>query len=282
MKNTLTTKKTYRKLLDDLASILEQGRLAALEAVAGIRNQTYWSMGERLARAKQAGQKESATDLIRELAADLGLTPSVLYRSLQFYHAYPEGLPDTPEVKRLNWAVHTELLPVKDPAERGFYMKKALEENWSARTLRRAVKSRLYDAENRRQRGESGYRLDRPGPGIYTYRAVPEKVVDGDTLDVRIDLGFDVWAVQRIRLRGIDTPEINTPEGRRATRFVKKAVGKLPFVVVRTYKTDKYARYVADLFYDPAGQDKQEVYLKGRFLNQELLDEGLAEPAFWG
>jgi len=47
-------------------------------------------------------------------------------------------------------------------------------------------------------------------------------------------------------------------------------------VVVKTYKTDIYARYVADLFYDPALEDKDAIFEKGRFLNQELLEKNLA------
>ncbi len=45
-----------------------------------------------------------------------------------------------------------------------------------------------------------------------------------------------------------------------------------------TYKTDLYARYIADLLYDPALDDKNAVFEKGHFLNQLLLDNGLALP----
>jgi len=46
---------------------------------------------------------------------------------------------------------------------------------------------------------------------LYTYRAVVDRVIDGDTIDVDIDLGFDVWLKkQRVRLHGIDTPESRT------------------------------------------------------------------------
>ncbi len=43
-----------------------------------------------------------------------------------------------------------------------------------------------------------------------------------------------------------------------------------------------YGRYVGDVFYDPLLKDKDEIFLGGRFLNQVLLDAGLARAAFWG
>ena len=46
---------------------------------------------------------------------------------------------------------------------------------------------------------------------VYNYKCTLVKVVDGDTIDVDIDLGFDVWLRnQRVRLHGIDTPESRT------------------------------------------------------------------------
>ena len=45
---------------------------------------------------------------------------------------------------------------------------------------------------------------------MYTYRAKLIRVIDGDTIDAIIDLGFDVWVKKRIRLNGIDAPETRT------------------------------------------------------------------------
>ncbi len=48
---------------------------------------------------------------------------------------------------------------------------------------------------------------------MYEYKAVVTRVVDGDTVDVDIDLGFNVWLKkQRIRLYGLDTPESRTSD----------------------------------------------------------------------
>ncbi|MBW1873217.1 MAG: thermonuclease family protein, partial [Deltaproteobacteria bacterium] len=76
-------------------------------------------------------------------------------------------------------------------------------------------------------------------------------------------------------------PEIKFSQGQKATRFVKRVLKGVEFVVVKTYKTDRYARYVADVFYDSLSGEKDKVISSGNFLNQDLLDQGLARPAFW-
>jgi endonuclease YncB( thermonuclease family) len=110
---------------------------------------------------------------------------------------------------------------------------------------------------------------------LYTYKAYVEKVIDGDTLWVNIDCGFNTFARQKIRLRGVDTPEIMFPEGKRARDFVKRRLDKCGFVIIRTYKTDMYDRYVSDIFYLPGTDDADEVAGAGKLLNSELIEKGL-------
>jgi endonuclease YncB( thermonuclease family) len=110
---------------------------------------------------------------------------------------------------------------------------------------------------------------------LYTYRAYVERVIDGDTLWVNIDCGFNIMARQKVRLRGVDTPEKVFPEGKRAGDFVKRVLGKCPFVIIRTYKTDLYDRYVSDLFYLPGETDPERVAVEGKLLNSEIIDRGL-------
>ena len=191
--------------------------------------------------------------------------------------------------------------------------------------------------------------------------------MDGDTLWAVIDLGFGVGSRQKLRLRGIDTPERGTKDGRKAKKYVEEALagtreearqkaldrgaedravetgnrikgenekenraqglwdraleiraqdgsgprtqgirtqeagegnraqeegdrqgkkgdrtqgvgrkGEGARIVIRTHSTDKYDRYLADIFYLPGEGEPQAVAEKGVFLNQELLDEGLA------
>ncbi|MSS70864.1 MAG: hypothetical protein EXS64_05180 [Candidatus Latescibacteria bacterium] len=121
------------------------------------------------------------------------------------------------------------------------------------------------------------FRVSRVGrERLYTYRAVVERVVDGDTLWTCVDLGFRTWTRQKLRLRGIEAPELSTAAGQRTRDFVAQTLAELPFVVLTTTKPDKYDRYLSDVFYLPGGTDPQEMLGKGLFLNQQLLDRGLA------
>ena len=118
--------------------------------------------------------------------------------------------------------------------------------------------------------------LESASRDLHNYVGVVERVIDGDTIEVRIDLGFDVWRVETIRLRGIDAPERGTAPGKRTTKFVQNKLTGAPFVGLRTYKTDKYARYIADVFYYTEKATPAETLRNGVFLNQELLNKDLA------
>ena len=61
---------------------------------------------------------------------------------------------------------------------------------------------------------------------MYQYHAVVNRVVDGDTVDLRIDLGFKVWIEERCRLLGVDTPETRTRD-EREKRFGKMATARV-------------------------------------------------------
>jgi len=111
---------------------------------------------------------------------------------------------------------------------------------------------------------------------LYTYKAYVEKVIDGDTLWVNVDCGFKTWVHQKLRFRGINAPEISTNAGVKSFKFICDALKDLPFIVIKTHSRDKYDRYLSDVFYLKGETDPLVVLGKGGFLNQELLDAGLA------
>lgn len=132
----------------------------------------------------------------------------------------------------------------------------------------------------RAEKTTEGYTLKKTGERkevIYTYVATVERVIDADTLLVNIDCGFGIYRQERLRLRGIDAPEGKTLRGRRAADWVKSVLAHCPFIVVKTTKEGKYGRYLADVFYLKGESDPQRIAEKGKFLNQELLGQGLAE-----
>jgi micrococcal nuclease len=111
---------------------------------------------------------------------------------------------------------------------------------------------------------------------MYEYRVKKvNKIVDGDTIDVDIDLGFAVSFTQRVRLAGIDTPESRTTDlkekalGLEVKEKIKKEIAAAKDIVIKTEKPDsseKYGRILGWLFLD--GSDVS--------LNQKLINEGYA------
>jgi micrococcal nuclease len=101
---------------------------------------------------------------------------------------------------------------------------------------------------------------------MYEYRALVERVVDGDTVDVRIDLGFDVWVRERLRVAAIDAPERFTPSGKGATAHAQALLPVGEEVLVRTEKdrTEKFGRYLATIEM-PGGFDFGMAMLKAGY-----------------
>ncbi len=117
-----------------------------------------------------------------------------------------------------------------------------------------------------------------PKKARFTYVAVIKKVVDGDTLLVDVDLGLNTFVEQRLRLRGINAAEIKTEEGQKVKRFLQRTLRVCPIIVIQTTKgIDMYARYLTDVFYLKGEKNPQVILENGTYLNQELLNKGLAE-----
>lgn len=102
-------------------------------------------------------------------------------------------------------------------------------------------------------------------------------VVDGDTIDVEIDLGFDISFSSRVRLAGIDTPESRTTNkaekvlGLEAKEYVKSKIKDAKVVVIKTEKMDsseKYGRILGWLFLDGSKVS----------VNEQMIADGYA----WG
>ena len=113
-------------------------------------------------------------------------------------------------------------------------------------------------------------------PYIYRIKSVG-RVVDGDTIDADIDLGFDISLTKRIRLAGIDTPESRTKDldekrlGLDAKEWLKHHLKDSFDIIIRTEKpdsTEKYGRIIGHLFIN--GQDES--------LNNQMITEGYALP----
>lgn len=100
------------------------------------------------------------------------------------------------------------------------------------------------------------------------------KVVDGDTIDVDIDLGFDITFSSRVRLAGIDTPESRTSDkyekalGLESKDYLKKAIDSAKSVVIKTEKLDsseKYGRILGWLYLDGAEVSVNEAMISSGY-----------------
>jgi micrococcal nuclease len=116
------------------------------------------------------------------------------------------------------------------------------------------------------------------GRHMFEYRVKQvTKVVDGDTIDVDIDLGFSISYSQRLRLAGIDTPESRTSDrfektlGVESKDYLKHKLKDAKDVVVRTEKPDSSEKY---------GRILGWVYVDGntKSVNEQMIEDGYA----WG
>lgn len=113
---------------------------------------------------------------------------------------------------------------------------------------------------------------------MYTYKARIIKVVDGDTVDCKLDLGFYFYAEKRVRLSGIDAPETNSPDkllreaaAKTKARLINILENREIYVVTELDKTDKYGR-VLGVFYE----NLKDVGNAANSINIKLVQEGLA------
>jgi micrococcal nuclease len=123
---------------------------------------------------------------------------------------------------------------------------------------------------------------------IYIYKAELVRVVDGDTVDLIIDLGFDTSRKERFRLYGIDAPEMNTLAGKAAKTWLREALQPLEAIYIQTIqlstkaKRDKYGRFLAVLYgFEPVLSSLDRPRVNGCSFNAEMIREGHAKERYW-
>ena len=233
----------------------------------------FWELGERIAREKLDVKYGQHNAMLRDLAADTRTPARNLRYAMAFHHLY-KRVPKLP----LSWGHYRVLLDRPSEASRAHYQALAIEQGLPVHKL-----SRLIARDVRTTRGESG--LKRPTQPSYLYRATVEQVIDGDTMDLSIDLGFHVDRRGRFRLAAIDCPELGrggsqtrpVDPGRAARDFVFARLTTAKTIVVKTQRTDLHGRYVTHLFYSEANTTIDACFKDGTYLNAELVEAGHAE-----
>ena len=115
---------------------------------------------------------------------------------------------------------------------------------------------------------------------MYTYKITVDRVVDGDTIDANIDLGFDVSVKKRIRFMGINAPESRTRnaeekvKGLAAKERVKGLLEDAETITVKSHGVGKFGRCLGELILTQAGEEVN--------LNKLLISEGHAVEYFGG
>lgn len=263
---------SYTKLLSDLRKLWETGKAKAQRAVTRQLLQTYWEIGGRIAEEKLTSNAGYEKAVMEQLADDMRTDMTTLYRCVQFHEAYKT----VPESESLSWSHYRVLLSVKEPKERDFYAQKAEEKHWTRDQLLKAVQGDTFADDKKSTKAK---RLPRPIGATYVFKAIVLEVVDGDTLVVDVDCGFEIKKKERIRLAGIDCAEIITEEGKEAAEYVRNQLARVPFIMLRTTKVDINGRFLGHVFYSlDETMEKDDIYTEGRYLNQEILDKELARP----
>jgi endonuclease YncB( thermonuclease family) len=102
----------------------------------------------------------------------------------------------------------------------------------------------------------------------FQYKCVMTRVLDGDTMEFFVDLGFDSWIKSKFRIAHVDTPELKTPQGKQVKSVVESWFSLAGELTLNSLGMDKYGRWLAEVYSAKYGQT----------LNSWLLDNSYATP----
>lgn len=257
--NTLTTKQ-FTKLLNDIKTLKQAANQESSQQLI----QTYWQIGKRIDEENLSQNAGYHNSIIRNLSEELGMERTALGRCITFFEIYNT----IPKNKILSWSHYRELITIKDKTLRTNLEKQAIQKNWTKNQLINAIKLSTKKDPNQKTL------LKRPINPTYLYQAKVLEVIDGDTVLLYIDLGFQIHKEQRIRLACLDCPELDTAEGKKSKKFLQETLTNLDRIMIQTQKSDIYGRYIAHIFYDPTNQKSNaEIFTNGIYLNEEILQK---------
>lgn len=227
-------------------------------------------------RHKQALHKQLAKRLKKEVRQ--------LFYYQQLYQHFPKKLPKIKNINRLTWSHVRATLKLKSQEEILFYLNEAAQAGTATRHLELSIRHNIFEILQSAPKSHPQGKIIRDLSPTYTFVARVVAVIDGDTLELIVEQGFYAQYRIRIRLHGINAPEMHGPQAKAAQEskdFIIKALNELDFIIIKTYQTDAFGRYVADVLYHPLWTDHKMIFEKGFFLNQQLLDNGLAKLAVY-
>ena len=250
----------YSRLLEDVKALLE----STTRSEDHQRVTNHWKLGKRIVRERLRSDVGYHNSILRDLANGAHVAKRTLQYAVKLHTSYPDG-PKSP----LSLS-HYRVLLDNAGTRRDHYERLAVTEGLSAPALQARIARDRLDASG------AATLLPRPDGSEYVYRAHIEQVIDGDTLDLRIDVGFHMSNNARFRLANIDCPELPSTAARHARDFAYTRLVAAKTIVVQTHRTDLYGRYVAHLFYSPDDVPTLACFNTGTHLNAELLHAGHA------
>lgn len=224
--------------------------------------ETYWSYGNLIVEEELLSEVGYHHSVLRDLSVETGISLRMLQHSVAFRKSYAEP----PLGSGLSWAHVRVLATLPSKKLRDFYSRMAQSEGWTSTELRKAIASEIHAGGNT---GKAN--LKRPSEASYLYQAKEARVIDGDTIEVLIDLGFHSFTLQRVRLAQINAPELRTAAGRAARNFLAESLADAQTLVIQTHKSDLHGRYVAHIFASPRKMSIDACFRKGHFVNDLLL-----------
>ena len=258
---------------NDIKNLIDKGINQANSQANDQQITAFWQIGQRIDQELKNSQNTYHNSIIKNLSQEIDFDRSNLSRCLNFFKTYPK-IPNNSNNNKLSWSHYRILITIKDNDLRDKFLNQAIKENWSKQKLIFALKQ-YYKNLNQPNNNQI---LTRPTSSLYLYKAHIIEIIDGDTILINLDLGFEVFKQQRIRLANINAQELKTKEGQKAYRFLTQKLQNIDYIIIKTNKIDIYGRYIAHIFYDPLGTLKpHEIFHQGIYLNEEILQEGVAD-----
>ncbi|MBL8013136.1 MAG: thermonuclease family protein [Candidatus Omnitrophica bacterium] len=271
------------KIPSEYASLLRRVKETLLEGQRRIESErvrTYWETGRIIHRhiLQHKDRADYGSQLIDKIANDLNVEHTLIKRCVKFARQYPR-LPIGARGHQLGWSHYRQLITIPDGKRRQLVERRSVVNDWTAKELSEQIKETKAKSassplsKSGAQENRGARELLKPLRGeLYTYRVIKRPTVGaGEDSGLLIDLGFGIYSRHTLRLRGIDTPEMTTKEGESARAFVQSYIKEAQMIVVRSSRSDKYDRYLADVFLPAPTAEGKDVYL-----NNLLLENGFA------
>ena len=181
----ILSESAYARLVADIRKLITEGKVRAQEAAGRELVGTYWEIGKRISNEDLTAAASYGNSVMEDLSDELGVDEYTLYRAVHFFRTYKVA----PRGNNLTWSHYRELLGIRDNEVRKLLEDKASKESWTRDQLVKAIRHHRETSTKGTSSPRSN-RFLRPSEPTYLYKAEVLKVVDGDTIVLRFDLGF--------------------------------------------------------------------------------------------